>query len=85
MLYKYPPEWSRKVDEYTGEIDLEMTKIWDPAYQSICKDGKYREYIEGNGMEYLPVHDLLQNIFQDDPKKRISTDQILMHDWFQMQ
>ncbi len=80
MLYGIPPEWS-VYEHLDGSTSLGQTNIFHLAFQAICKRGQFQAYIEGNNFEYLPVHDLLQNMFRDDPQQRWSTEQILDHPW----
>ena len=81
MLFEGPPPWSLGRDAYGNVTTMQTTDVWDPAFQLICEQGLFQQYLEGNGIDFMPVHDLLQNMFRSDPQQRWSTDQILDHPW----
>ena len=89
MLFQQPPAWSSRQEvqrSMTSEdvfvnVTMQTTDVWDQTFQLICEQGKLQQYLEGNGINYLPVHEILQNMLRSDPRQRWSTDEILGHHW----
>ncbi len=74
MLFQQYPPWIKTLE------DGSMGVVLDRYYDFICVRGNLEAFLEMNGINYLPVHALLQNILRANPLDRWSTDIIL--DWF---
>ena len=83
MLFREPPPWCVGEDS-DGRPIITVTNTIHPAYTIICvpeQPGSLQQYLEGNGIEFLPAHDLLQNMLCGNPQDRFSTTDILNHEW----
>lgn len=77
MLFKESPPWIPDPDGY-GVSDI--TNVFDFHYQAICCKRKLHTYTPSIDRRAV---DLLQNMLLNDPTKRLSTQKILNHPWFE--
>ena len=58
-----------------------FTNISCLAFDYICRDGHLDRIFEDNNINFLPVHDLLQNMLISNPERCYSVQDILNHEW----
>jgi serine/threonine protein kinase len=81
MIFQDYPGWSRTEDHHNNNVIARITDVHNFEFDMICRRGKLQRWLEYNEIEFLPMHDLLQNILLADPQLRSSTEDILNHPW----
>lgn len=80
MLFQDCPQWTYRINEHNERV-IRFTNTSCPVFQAICDHGRLEECLGVSNIDFLPAHDLLQNMLMRDPERRYSTQDILDHEW----
>merc|ERR1719330_205785 len=78
MFFGQPPMWS-----IMANGGLVRTNVSHPAFQFVCRQGRLAALLRGNNITTIPAEavEVLQGMLLEDPRRRLSTEQILSHPW----